>query len=556
LSANHFHNTATNNAGLCFFAISSPEYWKNFLILRYIDNSRCRACARLVARRCRDVREILAIGEWKRTMKYFPIFLEVDQRRVVVVGGGETALQKVRLLLKTTAKITVVSDDPCGELAALAREGRVELNSHVFAPGNLRGAALVFVATADRNLTADFASAARELSIPVNVADDPKPSTFITPAIVDRDPVVVAIGTEGTSPVLAREIKTHLEAHLPSRFGSIARAAANLRERVAASIGDFMARRRFWERLLAGAFRQAALAGDTDTAERLAAEEIRLSGAPQERKGRVVLIGCGPGSGDLLTLQALRAMQAADVLVVDRLVPEEIVERARREAKRFYVGKTPGGPATEQSEINALLVREGLKGQVVARLKGGDAFVFGRAAEEMVAVRAAGLEVDIVPGITAAHACAARIGLPLTLRNKIREFSLVTGATADDNLDLNWEALAAEQHAFAVYMGVGSTPAIRKRLLAAGAPPDLPVVIVENGTLASERAFATVLRDLDGCMKDERIVGPAILFFGLDWAKAGLSRPAHVKEYQTRGEAETIDWTAPTDAQATHWVMG
>ena len=235
-------------------------------------------------------------------------------------------------------------------------------------------------------------------------------------------------------------------------------------------------------------------------------------------------------------------------------MPNEVVEQARREAKRIYVGKTPGGPSTPQDEINATLVREGLQGQVVARLKGGDAFVFGRAAEEMAAVRAAGLEVEIIPGITAAHACAARIGLPLTLRSRLREFTILTGATADGKLDLDWHALARDGRAFAVYMGVESAAKIQSKLLSAGGKPDMPVVIVENGTLPAERAFSTVLADLEACITAHSVQAPAILFFGFDWAAAGLSRPANVKEYRVDHSAE--DWSGTDVAKATHWVMG
>jgi uroporphyrin-III C-methyltransferase/precorrin-2 dehydrogenase/sirohydrochlorin ferrochelatase len=250
--------------------------------------------------------------------------------------------------------------------------------------------------------------------------------------------------------------------------------------------------------------------------------------------GRVALIGCGPGDPDLLTLKALQRLQEADVLVVDRLVNPKILDYARRDAERIFVGKTPGGPTTSQTEINRILVREASAGKVVARLKGGDPFIFGRAAEEMAALQGAGIGVEVVPGVTAAHACAARIGLPVTLRERVRHFSVVTGATADGAPDLDWPALAAQDAAFAVYMGVGNAPLLRANLLGQGADPDTPVVIVENGTRENERAVATTLADLTDCVAEFAIAGPAVIFVGLDWDAAGLCRPQSVTLHRRR----------------------
>jgi uroporphyrin-III C-methyltransferase/precorrin-2 dehydrogenase/sirohydrochlorin ferrochelatase len=243
------------------------------------------------------------------------------------------------------------------------------------------------------------------------------------------------------------------------------------------------------------------------------------------------LIGCGPGDPDLLTVRAVRAIAEADVLVVDRLVGDGVLAHARPEAIIISVGKEAGGPSTPQDEINRILVREALKGQRVARLKGGDGFVFGRAAEEIAAIRAAGIEVEIVPGITAAHACAARIALPLTLRESVRQFSLVTGATADGDLDLDWASLAAPHQAFAIYMGVRTARALRQKLLAAGAPASLPIVVVENGTRANELAMSTTLGELLDAIAAFGIKGPAIIFGGLHWSDANLTMPDNVHVY-------------------------
>ncbi len=248
--------------------------------------------------------------------------------------------------------------------------------------------------------------------------------------------------------------------------------------------------------------------------------------------GRVILIGCGPGDPDLLTVRAVRAIAEADVLVVDRLVGAGVREHARAGAAIISVGKEAGGPSTSQDEINRILVREALKGQRVARLKGGDGFVFGRAAEEIAAIRAAGIEVEIVPGITAAHACAASIALPLTLRESVRQFSLVTGATADGELDLDCASLASPHQAFAIYMGVRTARALRQKLLAAGAPVSLPIVVVENGTRVNELAIATTLGDLIDAIAAFGIKGPAIIFGGLHWSDANLTMPDKVHVYR------------------------
>ncbi len=247
--------------------------------------------------------------------------------------------------------------------------------------------------------------------------------------------------------------------------------------------------------------------------------------------GQVTLIGCGPGDPELLTLKALKVLARADVLVVDRLVDAGILALAPTGVRIIYAGKEPDGPSTPQDEINQILVREALQGHRVARLKGGDGFVFGRAAEEIAAVRAAGIPVDIVPGITAAHACAASIALPLTLREAVRQFSVVTGATADGDIELDWAALARPGQAFALYMGVRSARRVRAKLLAAGAQADSSVVVVENGTLPHQRTIATILDDLPDALLDTGIKGPAIIFVGLSWDAANLSMPQEVETY-------------------------
>ena len=469
-------------------------------------------------------------------MKYFPIFTDLDGADVLVAGGGEQATQKVRLLRKTNARIVVVAADANAELRALAHEGVIRLVARAFIEGDVDGKRLVYAATGNRAEDAAISAAAQARGIPVNVVDAAELSTFITPAIVDRDPVVVAIGTEGSAPVLARDIKSKLETLLPAQFGKLAARAQALRDLIHGRIADNGARRRLWERLLLGPFRHALLNGADDKAERILSSE--LNGVQSVVRGRVALIGCGPGDPDLLTLKAVQRLQEADVLVIDRLVNPAILEYARRDAERITVGKTPGGASTSQAQINRILVREASAGKVVARLKGGDPLIFGRAAEEMAALQAAGIEVEVVPGVTAAHACAARVQLPITLREQVRQFSVVTGATSNGQPELDWDRLAADGSAFAIYMGVGNAPVIRGELLAAGMAAETSVVIVENGTRDDERAVATTLGDLTDCVTKRAIAGPAVIFVGLDWASAGLERPASVAVHHAeRGTA-------------------
>ena len=471
-------------------------------------------------------------GKPRSPMRYFPVFADLDGADVLVVGGGEQAAQKVRLLRKTGARIAVVAEAVCDELNTLAERGAVDLLQRAFRPNDVRDRRLVYAATGDRALDAAVSKAATARGIAVNVIDAPELSTFITPAIVDRSPVTVAIGTEGAAPVLGREIRARIEALLPANLGALAARAQALRQRVAETVSDPRARRRLWERLLQGPFRRAVLAGAETEAERILAAEMGVG--QRQHAGRVALIGCGPGDPDLLTLKALQRMQEADVLVIDRLVDPRILDYARRDAERIFVGKDPRGASTPQAEIDRILVREAKAGKVVARLKGGDPFIFGRAAEEMAALQRARIPVEVVPGVTAAHACAARIGLPVTLRERVRQFSVVTGATADGMPDLDWAALAAPGAACAIYMGVGNAPIIRGNLLAAGADPDTPVVLVENGTREDERAAATTLSDLADCVAQLGFIGPAVIFVGLDWADACIERPESVAVYRRR----------------------
>ncbi|MEO0670954.1 MAG: siroheme synthase CysG [Pseudomonadota bacterium] len=514
-------------------------------------------------------------------MRYFPTFVDVTEVPVVVVGDGEKALQKLRLLTKSEAALTLVSPAPSAELVRFAEAHRVTICREGFAPAQLDGARLVFSAHDCVAIDLAVAEAARVRGIAVNVVDRPHLSTFITPAIVDRDPVTVAIGTEGTAPLIAREIKAMLDVRLPSRLGEVARSAHGLRDRMMTAIRDGRERRRAWQALLNGEWRRAVLKGDDRSAAGIVDQLLADARQADHGPGHVSLVGAGPGDPDLLTLRALERLQDADVIVVDGLVSDAVLDYARRDAERIHVGKTGYGAAVAQDEINAILVREALKGSKVVRLKAGDPFVFGRAVEELRALRAAGIAVDIVPGITAAHACAASIELPMTLRETIRSFALVTGATSEGAPDLDWRALAAPGQASAVYMGVKTAPVLRERLIAAGAKRETPVVIVENGARPNERSVATTLGALPDAIAAHALKAPSIVFIGVHWDMANLTPPARVHHFAPERPDQIADrlergdrslaqpppatpptatpegeWSAEDIANATMWIAG
>lgn len=452
-------------------------------------------------------------------MKYFPVFLDLEGRKVVAVGNSEAVAQKLRLVLKTGARVLVIAEELNDELSGLFEAGRISWTTRPFREEDIHGAALVYAATGDAATDASVSAAAGRHNIPVNIVDAPDLCSFYTPAIVDRDPVVVAIGTEGTAPVLARRIKAHLESWLPPALGTLARRAEHLRDRIADALPEGAARRQFWGSFFFGKIRDRFLAGDEAGYAAAVEDAIDEEGrtATTDKVGSVALVGAGPGDPDLLTLKAQRRLQEADVIVYDRLVGKDILEYARRDAIRISVGKTPGKPSIRQDEINAILIDHALRGHVVVRLKGGDPYIFGRGGEEQAALEAHDIPVEIVPGITAAAACAASIKLPLTTRGEHRSFTLLTGMTEDGAAEHNWIRLAEPGTAFAVYMGVGKSGHIEERLLEAGIDPSTPVVIVENGTLPNEKCLTTRIDQLRRTIRSEAIRGPAIIYVGLRW---------------------------------------
>lgn len=444
-------------------------------------------------------------------MRYFPVFFDLKDKRVVVVGGGEEALRKIRLLLKTEAMIEAVGPHLHNELQG---NERVSWIARTFVPSLLDGAALVY--SADPDLNAIVSREAQARGIPVNAVDDAGISTFIVPSIVDRDPVVIAIGTEGTAPVLGQGIRARIDAMLPQKMGTLAKVAGSLRTRVAANIPHGNRRRTFWHNYFFGAPRDALLADDKKGFK--SAVDAAIQSERRPALGRVSLVGAGPGDPELLTIKAHRKIQEADVIVYDRLVSSDILEMARRDAVRIPVGKTPFEPSPKQGEINSILIAEAQKGLHVVRLKGGDPYIFGRGGEEQAALEDHGILVDVVPGITAALGCAASAKLPLTQRGLNRSITLMTG-TADSGLaPHDWAALAKTGQVFAIYMGVNNSGEISASLLEAGIAPDTAVTLVENGTRPDERVLDSTIGNLWDTIQTKGVTGPTIIYVGLSKA--------------------------------------
>ncbi|TCO71656.1 siroheme synthase CysG [Rhodovulum euryhalinum] len=439
-------------------------------------------------------------------MKYFPIFLRVAGLRVAVSGGGAAAVAKLRLLLKTEARIEVYAETADPLIASWAAEGRLRLVPRAIGAADLPGLRLVYAANEDAAEDGRVAALAAEAGVPFNIVDNLEASAFLTPALVDRDPLVIAIGTEGAGPVLARKIKALLEERLPAGIGDALRAAKALRPAAEALLPG-RARRAFWSAVF-----DRALAGDAAPgAAPLLDAHLDRAPAP----GRVLFVGAGPGDPDELTLRARRALDAADVVIHDRLVPQPILELARREAEIVEAGKTGFGPSTPQDAINRLIVERARAGALVVRLKAGDPGVFGRLDEEIAACEAAGLDWSILPGITAASAAAASLGQSLTRRGRNSELRVITGQDVEGLADHDWAALARPGAVAAIYMGKRAARFIQGRLMMHGADPATPVSVVENAGRPGERIVATRLGAMAADLAAADLRGPAVIMLGL-----------------------------------------
>lgn len=446
-------------------------------------------------------------------MKYFPIFVHLEDHPVVLTGGGETALAKLRLIMKSEAQIVVFDPEPCQTLQDWADAGKLDLHYRSLAPGDSAGAKLFYAADEDPETAQAHAAMARSEGVMANVVDNLEASDFITPAIVDRDPVTVAIGTEGAAPVLARAIKAKLEEQLPPSLGILARIGKQFRGH-AEKLAFGLPRRKFWSDYY---FNRGPklLDAQPEAAEAVLHQLLddHLQQLPEA--GQVAFVGAGPGDPELLTLKARNALHEADVVIYDGLVTAPILELCRREAEMIAVGKTGFGPSTPQEDINALLVEHATAGAKVVRLKGGDPTVFGRLDEEIDAIDLFGITWNIVPGITAASASVAAIGQSLTKRGRNRDVRLMTAHDMNGFAQQDWQALSRPGEVTAVYMGKRAARFIQGRMLMHGANPATPVSIIENASRPDQRIIASQLGQLATDINAANLSGPALTFFGL-----------------------------------------
>ena len=466
----------------------------------------------------------------------FPVFLRVEGEAVAIVGNGEEALAKARLLGQSSAVLRIIADDADGELSDfIATAGAVHIDA-AYDPAHLEGVALVFAASGDEALDRRVAEDARRLGIPVNAVDRPELCDFFTPALVNRAPVAIAIGTEGAGPVLAQMLRVRIDRMLSPSLGRLAALAASFRV-AAEKLPQGNRRRRFWGDFFAGAPAKAVEAGEFAKAQD-AALDLLASNAPA--CGHIALVGAGPGAEDLLTLRAHRLLMEADAIVYDALVPEAIVAMGRRDAERLPVGKRKGCHTKSQDEINALLIELGRSGKRVVRLKSGDPLVFGRAGEEMAALRNAGIAYEVVPGVTAAFAAAADFELPLTLRGVSSSMVFTTGHDLKGNSLPDWAKLAISGATVAVYMGRSVAAEVAGRLIEAGLSPDTAVAVVENASLGNRRRFHGTLADLPSLEARADLTGPVMTIIGDAVAGANFERSEPLAAHGQKDTADVV----------------
>ncbi len=446
-------------------------------------------------------------------MAYLPAFVEAKEKKVLVVGGGAMAARRVALAQRAMSQVTVVSPDLSVEFSDLKKFEHLARN---FLESDLEGAVLVFVADEDKDLELSVALAAKSQGILVNVADRQDCSSFIVPSIIDRSPMMVAVSSGGEAPILSRMLRAKLETLVPSGYGRLAEFAKNFRKDVAEKINGATDRRRFWEDFSDGKVAELVLSGQIDDGVKMMEQAIKDGSniSSSVSKGEVYLVGSGPGDPDLLTFRAFRLMQKADIVLHDRLVPDNILDLVRRDADRLFVGKKRGEHAVPQEEITRLLVQYAERGLRVLRLKGGDPFTFGRGGEEIDVLASHGISFQVVPGVSAANGCAAYAGIPLTHRDHAQSCIFVTGHTKDGKLDLNWDNLTQEGQTVVVYMGLNSLPEFSKAYISAGGDPNVPAAVIEKGTRLGQRVITGNINNLPEKEEVISLEGPAIIIIG------------------------------------------
>lgn len=445
-------------------------------------------------------------------MDIFPISLKLQQQPCLIVGGGHIAYRKAVLLHKAGAVIHIIAPDIDANLLQLVEESQGQYIQALYpAQIQLNDYRLVIAATDDYAVNTQVFEDCEALKILVNSVDDPPHCRFMVPAIVDRSPLVISVASNGTSPVLSRQIRTQLETSIPHGMGKLAEFSGKWRAAVKAKISNPDERRVFWEDLYASPLKEQVFHDNLVEADRLIEQALLEWKTP---KGEVYLVGAGPGDPELLTLKALRLMQQADVVIYDRLVSPAIMELCRRDATKIYVGKARSNHAVPQEGINALLVEYASKGQRVCRLKGGDPFIFGRGGEEIQELFAAGVPFQVVPGITAASGCSAYAGIPLTHRDYAQSVRFLTGHLKEGSPELPWDELVYQNQTLVLYMGLVGLEKICEKLIEHGQRPDMPVALISKGTTSEQKVVVGTLADIASKVEENHIQAPTLTIIG------------------------------------------
>ena len=447
-------------------------------------------------------------------MDYFPLFLDARKLNVLIVGAGEVAARKLELIMKTPATITVVAPWVCDTVKQLAQNEKVTLIEREFENSDLTHKDMVFISTDKGDVNQHIHDLARANKVLVNVVDNTPLCQFITPSIVDRSPIVIAMSSGGVAPVLLRYLRQKLETVLPANLSRLGAFSEKFREKVKQTLNGVTARRYFWEDVLDGDIAEMVEKGQDNKADD--AFELALQAAAQDKKveGQVYLVGAGPGDPDLLTFRALRLMQKADVVVYDRLVSPQILELVRRDAEKIYVGKAKSNHTLPQDDINQLMVDEAKKGNRVVRLKGGDPFIFGRGGEEIQTLIQHGIDFQVVPGITAASGASSYAGIPLTHRDHAQSVVFATGHLKNGTIDLNWPALAQKNQTAVFYMGLTGLPIICEKLIEHGLDANTPIALVQSATTEKQAVLTGTLSNIVAKQEEAQLQPPTLIIVG------------------------------------------
>lgn len=447
-------------------------------------------------------------------MRHLPIFIDLANKPCLVVGGGGIALRKINLLLSAKGLVSCIAKGVNSEVEKLANHNKIKLHKRLFSDEDIKDYFLVISATDDAELNTRIAELSRAKNILVNVVDKPSLCSFIMPAIIDREPVTIAIASGGASPVLSRLLRAKIESTIPASYGQLAQLAAKFRQRVKDKFTTIAKRRIFWEDVFSSTIAEQVFAGNIDGAKMAIDERINSSSDAPIKVGEVYLVGGGPGDPDLLTFKALRLLQQADVVLYDRLVSPEVMALVRRDSEQIYVGKERGKHTVKQVNINRLLVDLAKEGKRVCRLKGGDPFIFGRGGEEIETLANEKIPFQVVPGITAASGCAAYSGIPLTHRDYSQSCRFVTVHLKNGSMDLPWRELATEQQTIVFYMGLTGAEYLSKQLIKNNMRPNIAVALIEKGTTPQQKVYTTTLADLPKVIKENIIRAPTLIIVG------------------------------------------